>query len=527
MRLHLLTFGGQIVTTRSFSLMPMKARPSTPLPSLRSGYRLLLLLAALGLAGCAVGPHLPAPTAPLPTRYNQHAVNGAQQTQHLQWTGGQSQSWWHLFHSPLLNGLIAAATRNNPDLAAAQSSLAQAQALEGVANAGFLPQLGANLGAARQRALRAGTNGGFGTRVPGNPYTLLLGSVDIRYNPDVFGRQGYILKDARARSAVARAELHQVQVFLGGAVAQAVITAASAHAQARLAQAMAKDDARLLTLIRNEYRLGAQNLQTVDEQEAVAEAAAARIPPLRAAASTARHQLAALLGTVPDAPLSLPSLAELRLPTVIPTLVPSALLENRPDIQAARAETAAAAAEVGVATANLYPNIDISASLGKAAMTGGMFFNPASTLWAIGSSLAAPIYEGGALHAKKRAAMDHWRVATDRYRATVLNAFRQVADALRAVQSADTTYTHSKAAARAAASAYRLAVARYRDGAVDYATLLNAELEAQKDEIAAVQARAQRYLDSAALFVAMGDGWWQDPATPQPFGPTAPARSSE
>ncbi|MHB1202747.1 MAG: efflux transporter outer membrane subunit [Acidithiobacillus sp.] len=505
----------------------MKARPSIALPPLRSGYRLLPLLAALGLAGCAVGPKLPAPTAPLPARYNQHAVNGAQQTQHLQWTEGQAQSWWHLFHSPLLNHLIATATAHNPDLAAAQSSLAQAQALEGVANAGFLPRLGANLGAGRQRALRTGTNGGFGTRVPGNPYTLLLGSVDISYNPDVFGRQGYILKDARAQSAVARAELHQGQVFLGGAVTQAVITAASAHAQVRLAQAMAQDDAQLLTLIQNEYRLGAQNLQTVDEQQAVAEAAAARIPPLQAAESAARHQLAALLGTVPAAPLSLPSLQELHLPTVIPTLVPSALVENRPDIQAAHAKTEAAAAEVGVATANLYPNIDITASLGKAAMTAGMFFNPASTLWAIGSSLAAPIYEGGALHAKKRAAMDHWRVTTDQYRATVLNAFREVADALRAVQSADIAYTHSKAAAQAAASAYQLALARYRDGAVDYATLLNAELEAQKDEIAAVQARAQRYLDSAALFVAMGDGWWQDPATPHPSGPTASTRSSE
>lgn len=502
----------------------MKARPSIPLPSLRSGYRLLPLLAALGLAGCAVGPKLPAPTAPLPAHYNQRAVDGAQQTQHLRWTEGQAQSWWHLFHSPALDRLIATATEHNPDLAAARSSLAQAQALEGVAEAGFLPQLGANLGAGRQRALRAGTNGGFGTRVPGNPYTLLLGSVDIRYNPDVFGRQGYVLKDARARSAVARAELHQGQVFLGGAVTQAVITAAAARAQMRLAQAIAQDDAQLLTLVRNEYRLGAQDLQTVDEQQAVTEAAAARIPPLQAAAAAARHQLAALLGTVPDAPLSLPSLSELRLPTVIPTLVPSALVKNRPDIQAARAETAAAAAEAGVATANLYPHIDISASLGKAAMTGGMFFNPASTLWAIGSSLAAPIYEGGALHAQKRAAMDHWRVTTDLYRATVLNAFREVADALRAVQSANTAYTHSRAAARAAASAYELALARYRDGAVDYATLLDAELEAQKDEIAAVQARAQRYLDNAALFVAMGDGWWQAPATPHP---TASTRSSE
>ena len=337
-----------------------------------------------------------------------------------------------------LTGLL-----NRADL---QASLPITGGIIEVADAGFLPRLGANLGAGRQRALRAGTNGGFGTRVPGNPYTLLLGSVDISYNPDVFGRQGYILKDARAQSAVARAELHQGQVFLGGAVTQAVITAASAHAQVRLAQAMAQDDAQLLTLIQNEYQLGAQNLQTVDEQQAVAEAAAARIPPLQAAESAARHQLAALLGTVPAAPLSLPSLQELHLPAVIPALVPSALVENRPDIQAAHAKTEAAAAQVGVATANLYPNIDITASLGKAAMTAGMFFNPASTLWAIGSSLAAPIYEGGALHAKKRAAMDHWRVTTDLYRATVLNAFREVADALRAVQSADTAYTHSKAA---------------------------------------------------------------------------------
>ncbi len=209
---------------------------------------------------------------------------------------------------------------------------------------------------------------------------------------------------------------------------------------------------------------------------------------------------------MPDRDIGLPTLKSLRLPRNIPAVVPSALLRTRPDVQAARAEVQVASAQADVATANLYPQLDITGSIGKAAQTGALFFNPVSTLWSLGASLIAPIYEGGALTAERRAAIDAYHVAANRYRATVYNAFRQTADALRALQSAHIAYKHSKSAATAAAKALQLAVAKYRDGVVDYNTLLNAEIAYQEDTVAAIKARSTLYLDNVALFVAMGEG---------------------
>ena len=474
--------------------------------------RLVVLLGVAAAAGCAVGPQLSAPAVPAPKTYNAHPINLRGAPQRVQWTTQEAQAWWSLFRSTPLNDYIRQAMRANPDVQAARAALARERSLIAVAQGGLLPGVGAGAGVGRGRAQRTGANGGASYRIPGNLYSLLLGTIDVHYNPDVFGRQADLVHAAEARAAVSRAGLHQSEIFLAAAVSRAVISGAAAQAQLHAAQRIAAADAHLLHLLRQEYQLGYQNLQSVDQQAAITAAAQARIAPLQADVAAARHGLAALLGQTPDADLSMPTLASLQLPASLPTSLPSALAAQRPDIQAATAELKVAAAQADVATANLYPQFNITADIGKAAMTGGMFFNPISTLWSLGAGIAAPLYNGGALHAQRRAALDQYKVVSDHYRGTVLNAFREVADALRALQGADAAYQYHLAAQKAAGAALHLAEARYRDGATDYATVLNAEIAYQQDTVAAITARSQRYLDSVALFVALGDGWRPDPS---------------
>ncbi len=479
----------------------------------RCGRKALHLLGTgllMALAGCAVGPHGQVPKMISPATYNAHRVDASPGAQKIQWTTQQAQSWWLLFHSQALNSYIYKAMRANPDLQAAQAALARQQSLLVASQGGLYPQVSANAGISRERALRTGADGGQSYRIPGNLYSLFLGTLDIRYNPDVFGRQQDLIHAARARVAVTTANLHQSEVFLAAAVSRAIISAAAARAQWHSARQIAAADAHLLKLLQQEYQLGYQNLQSVEQQAAMTAAARARIAPLEAEQAAARHALAALIGQSPNTSLPLPTLKDLQLPAHLPTTIPSALAENRPDIQAATAEIKVAAAQADVATANLYPQFNISADIGKAAMTGALFFNPVSTLWSLGAGLAAPIYQGGSLHAQRRAALDQYQLVRDQYRATVLDAFRQVADALRNLQSADTAFVQQKRAQQASAKALQLAEARYRDGATDYATVLNAEIAYQQDSIAAINGRSQRYLDSVALFVALGDGWQPD-----------------
>lgn len=465
------------------------------------------LIVPVLLAGCAVGPQLAPPTMHAPTPYIRGASTGAPSPQTLRWTSNVAVQWWTLFHTPLLNQYIRAALQANPDVAAARATLARQDALTRAAAAGFLPQVVGTMGAERARALTAGANGGTAYRIPGNLYTLLLGAVDVRYQPDLFGATADRLHSAQAEQQVAAAQLRMSEIFLQAAVARAVIQAASAREQCKAAEKIATADQRLLTLLRQEYRLGASNLEEVRQQEALTASARAAIPPLRAARDASRYALADLLGRYPDDTLRLPRLSAMRLPSQLPTALPSVLLEQRPDIVTARAATDAARARAKLATANRFPQMQITAELGKAAQGGAAFFNPLSTLWSLGTAIVGPIYEGGALANEERAAIADYQRASDQYRATVFRAFEQVADALRALRSGAQTFQQTQIAATAARQALTLARGRYRDGDIGYSAVLEAEIAAQRDTQAAIEARSQRYLDTVALFLALGEGW--------------------
>lgn len=466
----------------------------------------LPVLLPLLLGACAPGPKLAPAKMPAPSHYLASPGDWSASGQQLSWQKTPSSAWWRLFGSATLDQDVQTALQANPSIRQAQSAVLRAQQIEKEAAAGFLPQVSANAQLERSRALRTGADGGTRYRIPGNLYSLLLGSVVVSYSPDLFGRTADQVHSAQAQQQVEAARLQATRQYVAAAVAKALITAAAAREQWQTAQRIADADAKLLKLIRQEYHLGASNLQVLRQQEALTASARAAVAPLRVAMAHAEHALAVLLGKYPDQKLPSPSLHELHLPKDLPVLVPSTLLEQRPDIVAARATVSAAAAEAHLAAADRYPQINIGADIGKAAQSGALFFNPASTLWGLAGSLVAPIYAGGALHAQEKAAVDSYQMAVEQYHGVVLTAFRQVADALRALQGADQSYSQRRIAATAAGQALHLAQARYRDGVTDYATVLNAEIANQQDQEAVLRAQSERYLDSVALFLAMGEG---------------------
>jgi NodT family efflux transporter outer membrane factor (OMF) lipoprotein len=233
----------------------------------------------------------------------------------------------------------------------------------------------------------------------------------------------------------------------------------------------------------------------------------ATLPPLENSLAQARHQLAVLVGRLPsDAPSTQFDLADLQLPRDLPVTVPSQLVEQRPDIRASEALLHSASAQVGVAIANMLPRLSLSAALGSAA--SGALFQPGTGIWSIAGSLTQPLFEGGTLLHRKRAADAAFDEAAAEYRNTVLGAFQNVADALRALQSDADTLNAQVAAERAAADSLAAAQRQFASGATSYLTLLNAEQTYEQAQLALVQAQAARFSDTAALFEALGGGWW-------------------
>jgi NodT family efflux transporter outer membrane factor (OMF) lipoprotein len=236
----------------------------------------------------------------------------------------------------------------------------------------------------------------------------------------------------------------------------------------------------------------------------------ATLPPLEKELALTRHQLAVLTGRFPSEAADLPefSLDGLELPQQLPVSLPSSLVRQRPDIRASEELLHAASAQVGVATANLYPQLTLSASFGSETGKPSTLFSPGTAVWNIGGGLLQPLFHGGELSAKRRAAIAAYDQAAAQYRTSVLQAFQNVADVLRALD-ADARTLHAQADAEAAArDTLDLTQKQFQLGAVSYLSLLNAERQYQQTRISLVQARAARFADTAALFQALGGGWW-------------------
>ena len=465
------------------------------------------------LGACTVGPDFVRPATSKDAGYT--AGNTMPGTASADVAGGASQrfieaqdipgQWWSLFHSAPLNELIDEALKANPDVAAAQAALRQARETVYADQGALFPSVSASGSATRERL--SGTT--FGNSAFSPTLSVTSASLSVSYAPDVFGGVRRQVESAEAQAEYERFQLEATYLTLTSNVVNSAVTLASLRDQIAATQEIIKIETDQLDVVKQRFDLGAVSRADVLTQVSTLSQTRATLPPLQKQLAEARNQLMTYLGRFPNQDKGESfELASLSLPEALPISLPSKLVEQRPDVRSAEAQLHEASANVGVAIANQLPQFTITSLLGSTSTGFDKLFSPGTAVWSIGGSLAQTIFDAGAGEHRKRAAVAAYDQAEARYRSTVLSAFQDVANALRALQTDADALNAQATAERAATDSLDLAQRQYRIGAIDYLTLLNAEQTYQNALLSRVRAQAARYSDTAALFQALGGGWW-------------------
>lgn len=472
-------------------------------------------IASTAIAGCAVGPDYRRPAAPATASYT--AETPAAGTASAPGVGGAAQRfvpggeiparWWELFRSEALDRWVREALANSPTLGAAEATLRRAQEIRRARSGDLLPRVDGTVSASRQKP--AGASLGE-ANLQINPFTLYNASVDVSYSLDLFGRTRRELEALQAQVDYQGFQVEGAYLTLTSNIVTAALQEASLRGQLQATRDILATQEELLTLVEKQFELGGVARTDVLAQRASLAQTRATAPPLEKRLAQTRHLLAVLAGRFPGDAADLPEfhLEGFRLPEELPVSLPSVLVRQRPDIRSAEKLLHAASATVGVATANLYPQVTLSAQYGTTALQIGDLFRPGTAVWGIGAGLLQPIFRGGALEASRRAEVAGFDQAAARYRETVLQAFRDVADVLRALYYDAMTLKAQAEAEAAARDSLDIAKKQVRLGATGYLSLLNAQRQYHLARILLVQAQALRYADTAALFQALGGGWW-------------------
>ena len=411
--------------------------------------------------------------------------------------------WWRALGSPALDGLIAEALKASPTLAAASANLRQAQELLAARSGSTqYPQVDIGLGAQRQQ-FNPSSQGLSGNA---RQFSLYNASVGVHYNFDLAGGNRRALEALAARTDYRRFELNAARLALAGNIATAAITRARLAGQLEATTEIVRAQDEQLHLAYERVRIGQASTDEVLSLTAQVEQTRAELPVLRKQLQQTEHLLGVLAGRAPGAG-GVPAftLADFTLPAELPLVVPSELVRQRPDIQAAEALLHAANADYGAAVANTYPQLNLSANFGSQALTTGALFGSGSAVWSLAGQLTQPIFNPG-LPAEKRAALAAFDAAAANYQNVVLESFRNVADALRAVEN-DALSLIALAAADSASQASLQSVERqYQLGAASYLQLLIAQQQTQQIRLGLTVAQAQRLADSVAVYQAIGAG---------------------
>jgi NodT family efflux transporter outer membrane factor (OMF) lipoprotein len=485
----------------------------------------VLLLSVL--AACAVGPDFQPPPDPQVTGYTPEvtpagtvsAPVGAGAAQKFDIGRDIPAEWWKVFHSRDLDALIAEALLSNPNLEAAQAALWQAKENLYAQAGSLLPTADFPASGTRQQFSPAE----FGSAGPSTQFNLYQASVNASYVLDVFGGTRRQVEASAATADYQRFEMEAAYLTLTANVVTAFVAEASLRGQIEATLDIIKIESDQLVVVRHQFDVGAAARTDVLTQQSEVATAQATLPPLQKQLEQQRHVLLALIGHFPSERMNdHPTLASLRLPRDLPLSLPSQLIEQRPDIRAAGAQLHEASAQIGVAVANMLPKFTLTADYGTAALTTATLFTPGAAVWTLAASGTQPLFHGFTLLHQERAAKAAYDQADAQYRNTVLTAFQNVADALRALQLDAATLRAQEVALRASSDTLTLARGQYQLGAITYVTLLNAQRSYQQARLAVVQAQAARFADTAALFQALGGGWWnRTDAMPDPFSPEA------
>ncbi|MEW9583311.1 efflux transporter outer membrane subunit [Paraburkholderia sp. DGU8] len=462
--------------------------------------------AAFALTACSFGPGGEPPAMPSPEHYGAQAqpsktVAAGGVAQQFEIGATSVPQWWRLYRSDALDALVDEGLRNSLTLAAAQRTLASAQQeLRAQIGASTLPSVG---GAAQVERARSPVVPGLGPEQV--QYNFFAGQLQAHYTFDLFGQTRYTNSASAARVNVQAYELEAARRALAANIVGTAINVAALDRQIALTERLVATANETADEDQQRYALGsvsrAQALAST--QDAASEAAT--LPPLRQQRALAVHALAVLMGRTPDNAPSVPQLDSLSLPEHVPVVVPSHLLRSRPDIQAADAAVKAAAADVGAATAQMFPSLSLTGAMGRGGFSWPAVLSGAGGLWAIGASLSQPIFHGGALFAQRRASLEAYDAAVLHYKSTVLSAFQDVANSLAGLDNDAQTLASTERAAQAAQAAFDDTASRHRMGSLPSTAAHASEQRFLSAQIASVRAASQRMSDTAALFQAMGE----------------------
>lgn len=481
---------------------------------------MIVTILSVAVSGCAVGPNFTPAPAPDVDGYvrgklaSPNPGSGAPRvaSQHFVTGADVSARWWSAFKSPLLNELVKQSVEHNPNLQAAEAAIRVAQYNAQAQRGLFFPQVTGNSTSSNLLFSNAGSVFGADLgSVPQTQYSLVTNQLTVSFVPDIWGGN---FRAVESLDAVTEQQLFQLEaayLTLTSNVVTAAIQEASLRGQIAATQRIIGIERNLLDILKRQLNYGQAAQADVLAQDAALAQAEELLPPLEKQLAQQRDLLTALAGRFAAAEIEEKfDLAHLRLPTNLPISLPSKLVDQRPDVRAAEANMHAASAQVGVAIAARLPNIVLSANGGSASYNFAQAFTPGTGFYTLAAGATAPIFDGFTLYNKQKAAEAALDQAEAQYRATVITAFQNVADALRALQSEARAMKAARRAEDTAKASLDIVQKQLNAGQVNQLAVLNAQQTYLTAAVIRVQTEANRLADTAALFLALGGGW---PAT--------------
>jgi NodT family efflux transporter outer membrane factor (OMF) lipoprotein len=476
---------------------------------------LSLSAALILLAGCAVGPDFKTPEPPAVTSYTRDQL--PVQTASAPAEHGAAQrfvsdldipgDWWHVFHSEPLSKLVRDSLAANPNLTAAQAALRVAHENTLAQRGFYYPSVNAELNASRNLTPTEALSPAGPT---GNPYySLITPQLNVSFVPDVWGANRRAVESLAAQEQSQRFQLEATYLTLTSNVVTGAVQEASLRGQIVATQDTIKVETSLLGILNRQLNLGQAAGADVAAQQAALAQAQLLLPPLQKQLDQQRDALTALAGRYPSEEIEATfDLQGLALATDLPLSIPSKLVSQRPDVRQAEENLHAASAQIGQAIAARIPQITLTADIGNGASAANNLFTPGTNFWTIAAGVTGPLFDGFTLLHKQRAAQAAFNQAAAQYKATVISAFQNVADTLRALQSDADALKAASALEAAAKRSLDIVQRQLQLGQVAYPLLLNAQNTYQQARLSLVQAEASRLADTAALFQALGGGWW-------------------
>jgi len=467
----------------------------------RAGRRILgVALASAALSSCAVGPDYTPPPAPDVTRFTRETTASPGNGQSFARGAEVAQQWWKAYGSKALDALVEEALAQSPTLEAADAAIRAAEASVRAQEGAFFPQVSGTSTSTRSISSQLATSSASQT-----PYNLFTKQLSVSFTPDIWGANARAVESLEARAESARLQLEAARLTLAANVVTAAVEEASLRGQIATTQRLIALQQEHLSLLALQHSLGAASGLDLSSQQAALAQTRQTLPGLEKQLAIQRDRLTALVGRYPSREIEETfDLSKLTLPKDIPLRLPAQVVEKRPDIRQAASDVHGASADVGVAVAARLPDVTLTADTGTSALKLAQLFTPGTGFYTLAGTVSQPIFEGMTLLNRQRAAEARLDEAKARYRETVIEAFQNVADSLRALQADARSVRDARLAEAASRRFLDQTRAQRKYGGVSQLDVLNAQQSYLSASMARVRAEAARLSNAAAFFTAIG-----------------------